>query len=883
MPNLSSLSLPRLPVQRVAALEGRMEAKAPEGNVIRRVLLALVFLAGTALAQTECGSLQNLPALNAADNLGTVHKNVCWDPILKALTFPLYTPSASGFPVTTPQIVTTGGAITPGATGTGALGQIAANSDWFTYAPAAIAPGTLTLTAANTGGTLVQFNAVFVRVTFVGLSTVVPSVEVRIDLNTTGSSCASSACSVTVTMPTNCVSGGLPTGATGCTVWDDENTADAELQQTASAACVNITMATCVIGTLATGPTLASAVSASTGINPAGIVLGSQLDLGMPTVFLTSPSGSSYPLAQIDTTAFNFLTCCYTAGALTFTPPAIGYQPTFVWRSRFWLDDDVKPPPLSNALLQVYHEAGSTTGTKATPGPGVDDRAVIVRINDDTTATPNFEQKLGIYVENIVSNNAFTCNPLGSQPGETCAGGIRGIVSDTRSAPTTGVTGAFEGVVGVASSNGALSGTVCGSGNINACYVGVRGAAFEAQNNTDVAGNYAGGYFVAQAGTGDILASGFGVYVKPDGGSGRFAGNNVGVCIGCDNNTDYGSHAGDWMIFSASANVGVTGQSYFGGPMYMPNIVPDNSGTLSVSGSVSANGGLTTTQLAAPVIFSAIQSGGTAGTSITTYKTTCVDSNGNESTASPAFSTSATTTNNITSTNTIQIRNTGQVGCSSINYYRTASAATCNGVACTNGKIGNAVAANLGTSNNGNGTTNFTDTGQVGDGNSAVAQPNSTGGAELTGEVQDGGTCSPQTLITLSTSATTVCSFSLPALARTHRWVCDGTYSITAGTAPTFSIGMNASQTPTTETGTAILYSALTLTGNTGTTTATASGNQNINTTTGAITTITNAPWHAYGSIQASAAAGTFAITGTLGGTTPAGSIPAGTTICRIF
>jgi hypothetical protein len=145
-------------------------------------------------------------------------------------------------------------------------------------------------------------------------------------------------------------------------------------------------------------------------------------------------------------------------------------------------------------------------------------------------------------------------------------------------------------------------------------------------------------------------------------------------------------------------------------------------------------------------------------------------------------------------------------------------------------------------------------------------------------------TCKPTSNITLSTSPTDVCSFSLPAVAKTWSWQCQGIYSITAGTSPTFSIGMNASQAPTSETGSAVLASTssgATVTESSGTTTATAAGNQNI-ATTPAVTTITNGVWSSFGTIQASATAGTFAITATLGGTTPAGTVNVGTT-CMLY
>jgi hypothetical protein len=152
------------------------------------------------------------------------------------------------------------------------------------------------------------------------------------------------------------------------------------------------------------------------------------------------------------------------------------------------------------------------------------------------------------------------------------------------------------------------------------------------------------------------------------------------------------------------------------------------------------------------------------------------------------------------------------------------------------------------------------------------------------------GQCRITGAITLSTAATTICSWQLQAIAKTWAWQCSGTYNITAGTAPEFAIGLNASQTPTSETGNAAIYSTGSANGSpsvaavfaTGSNTFTTSGNNVLFTPTAAITTVTNAPWTSSGTIQASAAQGTFAITGILTGTTPAGTVSVGST-CQLY
>lgn len=165
------------------------------------------------------------------------------------------------------------------------------------------------------------------------------------------------------------------------------------------------------------------------------------------------------------------------------------------------------------------------------------------------------------------------------------------------------------------------------------------------------------------------------------------------------------------------------------------------------------------------------------------------------------------------------------------------------------------------------------------EGGSIIALGNGTGSDE-SDFLRSANSCRPTTAITLSTSPTTVCTWSLPALAKTWSWSCSGIYSLTAGTTPTLIIGMNASQAPTSETGSASILSTLTGTSTQATVTSTSSGNVNI--LTGATNTQANAQFTTFGTIQASGTAGTFAITATMGGTTPAGTVNVGT-VCSLF
>jgi hypothetical protein len=157
----------------------------------------------------------------------------------------------------------------------------------------------------------------------------------------------------------------------------------------------------------------------------------------------------------------------------------------------------------------------------------------------------------------------------------------------------------------------------------------------------------------------------------------------------------------------------------------------------------------------------------------------------------------------------------------------------------------------------------------------SASSPNNSGYIKL-GQ----GTCLVTSTITLS-GQTNICQFSLPASGITWGWICHIGYTVSSGMNPTFTLGMNPSQTPTRVSGFATIYST-----NSGTSTGfgmstTSGGNTNILTSpviaaTGTYQAITS------GVLQASAMAGTFTITGTLGGTSPTGNIAMGT-MCELF
>jgi hypothetical protein len=587
-------------------------------------------------------------------------------------------------------------------------GQLTGDSSWFPFALADNLPTAPTLTAASSGGTLSTANSVYVRITFVGPSNLVPSPEILINLNST-TGCTTSACTVTVTLPSSCTSPVAP--VTGCTVWDSA-TSNGEKQQAASAACVNITTSTCVIGTIAAGSLLSSVVAATSGINPPSMVATTPPDFIIPSAFMQKANGY-YALAGIDTSGLNLISCCYTAQAVT--PPTKGgtNNGTFTFLDRVFFNDDINPPPISNALISIKHESGATTSTLTSAGAGVDDRAIAVRIDNDLTSNPNYEQYLGIYVENFVDNNATTCAPIGNQTavGESCSAAVRGITTDKRVTGANAMT--LEGVTGVASTTTATPNLPGGAFSV----VGVKGGAFESASSTNGANaNFVGVVGGINAASGNTAGTGISLLATAP--TTRFATQNIGLRV-----ADFGANAADWDVLTISSNVAAgNGASYFEGNVYLPEIVGSNS-TIPILESINVTGGIATTQLSAPTISATAPAN--PGATVCDWKATAVDVNGNESAAS-AQNGGGTCNANLTATNFVTITIASQRSATSYNIYRTVEAGNCNGVACTNGKIGSVTVPTMLTTQNS--AVTFTDTGQVGDGNTSVAQPNQTGG-----------------------------------------------------------------------------------------------------------------------------------------------------------
>jgi hypothetical protein len=134
--------------------------------------------------------------------------------------------------------------------------------------------------------------------------------------------------------------------------------------------------------------------------------------------------------------------------------------------------------------------------------------------------------------------------------------------------------------------------------------------------------------------------------------------------------------------------------------------------------------------------------------------------------------------------------------------------------------------------------------------------------------------------MTVSGTAYTICSWTLPNTAATWTWQCSGTYTTTTSS-DTFALGYTASQAPSAAVGNGIIWSAASTQtyGSVSSTTSTA--NQTIMTGV-SVSSVTSIPWSSSGYVTASATSGTFVLTGMLTGSSPSGHVNAGST-CTLY
>ena len=173
------------------------------------------------------------------------------------------------------------------------------------------------------------------------------------------------------------------------------------------------------------------------------------------------------------------------------------------------------------------------------------------------------------------------------------------------------------------------------------------------------------------------------------------------------------------------------------------------------------------------------------------------------------------------------------------------------------------------------------DTGISRDGAAALIAFGAGAQGDETALIRSANSCRITSTVSLSTSATNVCVFNLPSVAKGWFLSCNFLWQVSAGTSPSISFGVNAQQTPTGTThiaGTILTTNANNSApvGQQGSVALSASGGLNVVTASALTTSSTNFQASMFGTILASGTAGTFTITSTGSGSGFMGAILSG-------
>lgn len=340
---------------------------------------------------------------------------------------------------------------TGGSTSPLNLGQNVANQFWF-----GIAFTAPTLTLNNSGGSLSNTHNIIVEYTLVSAAGETnPS---NFTTQATGASCTgTNQCQVVVTAPF------IPPGFTGYTVYDCDAGASSTCvaagttfkQQTASVACVNITI-NCNINVGAAGaipPTTNSAY-----LTPPG-TLGADLCSPNTQPFMFLSDGTNYyPYMGMD--AVN-----------TGTNPSGPYNKLTICRPFWYNDGGIDPPGGRNAAVLISHAQNGAVINTATN----QDRAMFV--NGYNVQPGGSDSSAHYALEAIQAEEDIIGTPTitGSPDGEAAAGSFQLSFSATsaissslgsnairaqnfRQASASGDTGGMSGIYAIAQNNSAVAG-----------------------------------------------------------------------------------------------------------------------------------------------------------------------------------------------------------------------------------------------------------------------------------------------------------------------------------------------------------------------------------------------------------------------------------------
>jgi hypothetical protein len=324
------------------------------------------------------------------------------------------------------------------------------------------------------------------------------------------------------------------------------------------------------------------------------------------------------------------------------------------------------------------------------------DRALSILADNGTADTSTHYGLEGIQAELDFQGAPTAIN--GSPDGEVMAASFQMSDAHTNSVgfPPFGV-GALR-----------LSTFRAGTGTYSACSYCLYGANIMVTNQSasSFGGAFMVGLDVMMTDTGGSSnASSLGIHINTPGN--RFINFNRALQI-----DSIGTNAKDFNIYSAGATTG--GRNFFGGNVYLPNIITAAS-DIAVTGSLVASGSLGSAQFATPSFGNpSVAVVGTPGSTTWSYKITAVDGNGRESAVS-AIGTTTTGNATLTGGNFNQIILLGNyvLGVGKYNVYRTAA----GGTPSTTGKIGTAtIASTISVAQGLAAPDVFNDTGLAGDG-----------------------------------------------------------------------------------------------------------------------------------------------------------------------
>lgn len=520
------------------------------------------------------------------------------------------------------------------------VGQVAASQVWLGLGLGSglQAP---TSTGTNTGGTILSAQGWQIQYTFQTAAGETLA-SIMLSGNTqalTSNTCVSSFCTLTINAPT------FPSGVTGWNVYACDTSAGGCSVPQKIAACTNLAAGvnctfTAPYGTATTGvPTINTAWVQPSNVQ--GTALGIAPPQGwIPSIFAVKADGNVYPVFGVDES-----TCT----------PLVSPCGVPMWIDRFFVNDTgsniatstTAAGVIKNNLVGFAHN--TCNGTTCTSGN--DDRLAGWRVSTPTSMTgSNNARVMGWYGEMFLNGTPTALTGGGPDTGMI---GNRITQVDQRSGGTlNSVIVGFDSLIQGLQTGGA------NWGSCNPCGMGFR-STIQASGT----GSIFTGYYAAVSGTGVGVN-----YYATNGGASQ---GNIGLYA----NSSFSAAAGNYVVRSDGAAA-----SILGGTLYLPSLQSD-AASLSIVGSTAVTGAVTTSQLTGLTASPAC----TAGSTNWQLGIVAYDSN-NQSVSSTINVNSCVA--NLDATHTLTLSNLNAPGATSYAVYLVSTGGgTCNGGACTLGKV----------------------------------------------------------------------------------------------------------------------------------------------------------------------------------------------------